>query len=126
MDSLTNERNLGRNIRMYRRQKGLSQAALARMLDVSQKAVSAYERSYRLPPSSIIPRVAETLDTTPDALYAYGETRRTGLRLTRPVLWKIVEKLELLSEREREEILTVIEGFIRKKKRVRQSRMRRN
>ena len=107
--------DIGRNIRNLRKEKGLSQAELARKTGVSQKVISAYERNYRLPSSTFIPVVAETLGTTPDALYDTGEGKSSGLK--RSSLWKIVERLEVVPESEREEVFAMIDKFLKNKQR---------
>jgi transcriptional regulator with XRE-family HTH domain len=114
-DTLMTDRgfDIGRNIRKLRKDKGLSQAELARKTGVSQKVISAYERNYRLPSSTFIPVVAETLGTTPDALYDTGEGKISGLK--RSSLWKIVERLEGIPENEREEVFKLIDKFLKSK-----------
>jgi transcriptional regulator with XRE-family HTH domain len=109
------ESDIGRNIRNLRKNKGLSQTELARKTGVSQKVISAYERNYRLPPSTFIPRVAETLGTTPDALYDTGEGKGGGLK--KNALWKIVERLETIPEKERKEVFEMIDKFLKNKQR---------
>jgi transcriptional regulator with XRE-family HTH domain len=110
--------DIGRNLRALRKNKGLSQADLARKTGVTQKVISAYERSYRLPPSTFIPRVAETLGTTPDALYDTGDGKGGGLK--RSSLWKIVERLEGIPENERDKVFAMIDKFLKNKKRKKQ------
>jgi transcriptional regulator with XRE-family HTH domain len=109
--------DIGRNLRNLRKIKGFSQADLGRKTGVSQKVISAYERSYRLPPSTFIPRVAETLGTTPDALYDTGEGKAGGLK--RSSLWKMVERLEGIQENEREQVFAMIDKFLKSKRRKR-------
>ena len=96
-----------------RKDKGLSQAELASKTGVTQKVISAYERNYRLPSSTFIPVVAETLGTTPDALYDTGEGKSGGLK--RSSLWKIVERLEGIPENEREEVFKLIDKYLKSK-----------
>ena len=110
--------DIGRNIRNLRKEKGLSQAELARKTGVSQKVISAYERNYRLPSSTFIPVVAETLGTTPDALYDTGEGKSSGLK--KSSLWKIVERLDGIPEKEREEAFAMIDKFLKSKQRKKQ------
>jgi transcriptional regulator with XRE-family HTH domain len=107
--------DIGRNIRNLRKERGLSQAELARKTGVSQKVISAYERNYRRPSSTFIPVVAETLGTTPDALYDTGEGKSGGLK--KNSLWKIVERLEGIPEDEREEVFSMIDKYLKSKQR---------
>jgi transcriptional regulator with XRE-family HTH domain len=104
--------SLGKNIREFRKNKGMSQSELAKKVGVSQKVISAYERDYRVPPSSIIPCVAENLGTTPNALYGGIAPSGESDGLRRPRLWEIVEKLQNLPEKEFEEITRIIENYL--------------
>jgi transcriptional regulator with XRE-family HTH domain len=104
--------NIGRNIRELRKKKGLSQAELGQKLGVSQKVISAYERSYRLPPSSLIPHVAESLGTSTDALYQASGDEGRARKLKNSELWTIVEKLEEIPESERKEVFKFIERYL--------------
>jgi transcriptional regulator with XRE-family HTH domain len=111
--------NIGRNIREIRKKKGFSQAELGRKVGVSQKVISAYERNYRLPPSSLIPHVAESLGTSTDALYEASDKDNTAHRLKNSDLWKIVERLEAIPENERKEVFGIIDKYLIKKNKSR-------
>lgn len=52
---------IGEYLKKYRIQHGLTQAELAEKLDMSQNAVSQYERGTRTPPISRIAGIAEIL-----------------------------------------------------------------
>lgn len=102
---------LGSMIRKLRVERGLSQRELAKLLGISQKTVSSYERNYRLPASTDIPRVAEILHTTPDSLYGTaGE--EPGRPLEHHTIWEIVEKLTALPEASRREVLELINNYL--------------
>lgn len=107
--------NIGRNIKELRKKKGFSQAELGQKLGVSQKVISAYERNYRLPPSSLIPYVAEMLETSTDALYNTSGDDSMEHRLRNPELWKIVELLEKMPRSELKNISRLIEKYTEKK-----------
>jgi hypothetical protein len=57
--------------------------------------------------------VAETLGTTPDALYDTGEGKNRGLKKNN--LWKIVERLEVIPEKEREKVYAIIDNYLKNK-----------
>lgn len=104
--------NIGRNIKALRKKKGLSQAELGLKLGVSQKVISAYERSYRLPPSSLIPHVAESLGTSTDALYQVSGDEGRAQKLKNSELWTIVERLEEIPESERKKVFKFIDKYL--------------
>lgn len=59
---------LGLRIAMLRRQRGLSQAELARRLHISASAVGMYEQGRREPSLDIVVALAEELDVSTDFL----------------------------------------------------------
>lgn len=64
IDALT----LGRNIRSYRKQRGLTLEQLAQRIDRAPSQLSSIENGKREPKLSMIRRIAAALDTTVDAL----------------------------------------------------------
>lgn len=69
--------NIGGNIARIRKQKGLTQEALAQRLGVSAQALSNWERgSY--PDITLLPVIAAHLGMTIDALMGNGPTQREG------------------------------------------------
>lgn len=72
MDSI----KTGEFISSLRKEKGLTQIALANMLNISNRAVSKWENGDGFPDISILPNLAEALDVTVDELLA-GERKNT-------------------------------------------------
>ena len=60
---------LGKNIRVLRKQKGWTQTDLAQKLNCSQELVGAYERGTRKPPADKLPTVAKVLGININELY---------------------------------------------------------
>lgn len=74
-------RQLGGEIRRYRRKAGLSQAKLAERIDTSVEYVSMLERALRLPSVGTLVDIARALGTSVDGLL--GEARdETGVSET--------------------------------------------
>ena len=67
-DDLMKEQTLGAMIAALRKEKGMTQLDLARQLGVTDKAVSKWERDLSCPDVNSLPRLAETLGVTVDAL----------------------------------------------------------
>lgn len=59
---------LGATIAMLRKEKGLTQLELANLLGVTDKAVSKWERDLSWPDVGTLPRLAEILGVSVDAL----------------------------------------------------------
>lgn len=72
---------LGTYIRSLRKEKGLTQSALAQMLHVTDKAVSKWERNLSYPDISLFPKLADILGVTVSDLLREGDDGSTsGLR----------------------------------------------
>ena len=76
----------GRKVRYYRKQKGLSQARLARKVGISQSMVSKIERRAFQPKAHIAERLAKVLCVPLEQLGDAGPLPTTGSR-TNPVEW---------------------------------------
>ena len=63
-----NSKSLGTMIAELRKEKGLTQLELANMMNVTDKAVSKWERDISCPDISSIPRLAEILGVSVDDL----------------------------------------------------------
>ena len=62
------EKTMGAMIAALRKEKGMTQADLARELGITDKAVSKWERDLSCPDISSIPKLAEVLGVTVDEL----------------------------------------------------------
>ncbi|MBQ2956124.1 MAG: helix-turn-helix transcriptional regulator [Clostridia bacterium] len=62
--------NIGRSIRILRQQKKLTQEQLASGLGVSYQAVSKWETESNTPDIALLPKIANLLDTSIDALFS--------------------------------------------------------
>ena len=70
--------NLGDNIRRIRLERGMTQAALAEALGVSDRAVSRWERNAAAPGVMLLARLALVLETSADALLGLDPLRVQG------------------------------------------------
>lgn len=95
--------------------RGLSQDEFAKLVGVSQKVVSSYERDYRTPTAEKMPLIAKVLETSLDYLYGKEEEERPNSELKKSTIWKIAEKLETLTENERKSVLHFVETIIYEK-----------
>ncbi|MCH5213139.1 MAG: helix-turn-helix transcriptional regulator [Oscillospiraceae bacterium] len=59
-------------LKILRIKAGLNQAELAGRLNVTQAAISSWERGLTMPGTKIIPKLAKTLNCTIDELYGEG------------------------------------------------------
>lgn len=61
--------NFGDKIFELRREKGLTQDALAELLGVTAQAVSKWERGESMPETAMLPKLAELFDVSLDTLF---------------------------------------------------------
>ena len=103
-------------MKILRKIRGLTQEEFAKLVGVSQKVVSSYERDYRMPAIDKMPVIAEVLETSIDYLFGKNDTTASESGLKKTVLWKIVEKLETLDESEQVEVMRFIEKILAEKR----------
>ena len=65
--------NIGACIARLRKEKGMTQQALASKLQITDKAVSKWERGLSCPDIAILPQIAEILDVNVDDLLSHPQ-----------------------------------------------------
>ena len=109
-----------RRIESIRRQKGWTQEELARLLGISQPAVSKYLRD-RIPPATILLRLARLGNTTMEWLlsgeksYLYETTRVREKSVFYDADYSVVKKIAALPPEVREALETLIDSLSRPK-----------
>lgn len=63
---------LARNIKIYRKERGLTQEGLAQILGLSFQAVSKWENAQTMPDISLLPQLSRTLEVSTDKLLGYA------------------------------------------------------
>lgn len=63
---------LARNIKIYRKERGLTQEELAQILGLSFQAVSKWENAQTMPDISLLPQLSRTLEVSTDKLLGYA------------------------------------------------------
>ena len=76
MDDITLRKVIAENLVYYRREKGLTQAALAETLNYSDKSVSKWERGEGVPDITVLCRLAEYYGITVNDLLLTPEARQ--------------------------------------------------
>ena len=73
MNVQLDEKQIGKNIRFYRKQRGLTKAELADRAGIMRELVGQYESSGRLVHIYTIIRIANALNVHPDWLLAWKQ-----------------------------------------------------
>ena len=105
---------LGEKLKRLRQEKGLSQAQLAKRLQIHQKQVSGYERGVHVPKTDLLIRMAEFFQVSLDflAFEDRDETRRVTIGDLG--LIERLEAIDKLSDADKETVKAVLDTFILK------------
>lgn len=74
-------KSIGETISSFRKKKGLTQNELAEKMNVTDKAVSKWERDLSCPDVNTISRLAEVLDVSVEELLNAKEQRKTNSKI---------------------------------------------
>lgn len=66
--------DFGKNLRMYRRERDLTQAQLAEMVGVAHNTIAGYEKGDREPSYQTLEAIADVLNVSIDALMGKDES----------------------------------------------------
>ena len=89
---------LGQRIAYFRKQKGLTQEALAELCSVSAQAVSKWENDLTAPDISLLPRLAELFGITVDELLGVKKETAVAVDPEHVDFGKLMLRIRILSE----------------------------
>lgn len=99
--------NLGDNMMLLRKKKGVSQAELGKTIGTSGDVVGRYERGDITPSIDVVSKIADALDVSID--YLVG---KTDILLDKTVLKRMLD-IQKLSDKDRELILFTLDALLR-------------
>ena len=115
--------NLGEIIRQQRELAALPMRQLAAMVGISNPYLSQIERGLRAPSDEVLHAIADSLQTTADALYS--EAERTVPEQPRPDVLVAIDEDPNLTARQRQALAEIYSAFtevtIARRRRVRPS-----
>jgi transcriptional regulator with XRE-family HTH domain len=100
----------GKRLRDCRKEKGLSQNEVAKLLNTNHSVIGKYERDDVNPSIDAVKRLAELLDTT--VSYLVGEANTNGLFKNADMLRRLKDINEL-PDQDREAILYNVDALLR-------------
>jgi transcriptional regulator with XRE-family HTH domain len=98
---------VGACVKALREERGLSQRALAKHLEVSSSTIAKYEAGVHTPPLAVLVRLAAILDVSLDQLAGRGALAP----VTDPRLIWCVREIAAMDERSRELVTVTLEGM---------------
>ncbi len=95
---------LGVRIAAHRKAQDLTQVELAKLLGISQQAMTSFEKGRRRVPVLLLPVIANLLDTKLDALIAHDvapavEPKKRGLQTKLRQQLEMIEALSIAEQR---------------------------
>ena len=105
---------LGARIAAQRKAQDLTQVELAEQLGISQQAMNSFEKGRRRVPVSLLPVIANALDTTLDALIAHDAAPAASPKKRGPQkkLRQQLEMIEALPIAKQRAIVQVLDSVI--------------
>lgn len=99
---------IAERIRLYRQQKGLSQAELAEKSTVNNKSLSRYELGSSIPPADALKNIADALGVSADTLLSDDATTIKDVEL-----FKKFEVIQDMNEEDKSIVLRFLDLTIR-------------
>ena len=106
---------IGSRIKDARVNRGVQQKALAAQLGMAQSVLSRYERGVLRLPSSLLARIASALKVSTDEILSLKESK-SGVVVRDRRFLKRLQSIDTLPERQKDALLTTIDGLLRNAK----------
>lgn len=103
---------IGARLKEARLHRGTQQKALAAQLGMDQSVLSRYERGELRLPSSLLARIARALKVSSDELLGLKDLKRGAVVRDQRFL-KRLQAIDTLPERQKDALLTTIDGLLR-------------
>ncbi len=112
---MPDDKAFGRRLQEIRKRRGLSQVDVARRLGIHQSLISQYERGYLRLHGALLVRLAQALNTTPDAILAVKDASGNGEghAVDRRFLRRL-QRIDRLTAHQKKILLGTIDAFLSK------------
>ena|SRR3990172_2478172 len=104
---------IAQRVARIRKERGITQKELARLLNVAQSNISDFERGALRLHGELIIQLAKILGVSADELLGLEETKDAGTIKNRRLLRR-VQQIDKLSKRDQEALLRTIDAFLGK------------
>ena len=107
---------LGERIKQVRKQRGMSQSALAELVGLSYAQIGRYEIKGTQPPAEALKKIADALSISPDFLLYGSAEQKAGDNLNDVELIQQFKAVEQMDDDDKTVIKKLIDAFITKRK----------
>jgi transcriptional regulator with XRE-family HTH domain len=108
--------SLGERILSLRKQKGMSQSDLAKLIGVSYAQVGRYETKGAQPPAEVLKKIADALNTTTDFLMYGSKDDKAKASLDDEELLLQFKEVNKMNDEDKSVIKKVLQAFITQSK----------
>lgn len=108
----SDDQRIGLRLKEARMSRGVQQKALAAQLRMDQSVLSRYERGVLRLPSSLLARIADALKVSTDEILGLKATK-SGAPVRDKRFLKRLQAIDTLPERQKDALLTTIDGLLR-------------
>jgi transcriptional regulator with XRE-family HTH domain len=105
-------KKIGERLRTIRRERGMTQAELADVLDTHFTSISQIERGQRGLTVQQLVKLASALNVTPNELLLNGKANPVPLSTRRSRILRRLQRLEELPQAEQKAILKILDGLL--------------
>jgi transcriptional regulator with XRE-family HTH domain len=102
----------GKNLRLLRKQKGLTQVELANTLGCSQTMITTYENGRKKPAVDTLAKLADALGVSTDQLIGLNAQPKGKVKIKNPKLWKKFEQIDQLPDTDKRTVFRMIDGLL--------------
>ena len=110
--SPVDETTIGKRLREFRQQRGLTQAELAEKLQIQQALVSEYERGTVRIHGALIAGFAKVLQASADEILGLKSANSSHVVTDRRLV-RLLQQIHELSRRDREALIKTIDNYLK-------------
>lgn len=108
------QETIGTRIARLRRDRGMTQAELARLLNVSQPVVSDYENDVINVSAETVGQLAVIFKASADEILGLEQPARTSTTIKNRRLYRQLQSIDKLPKRDQQALLRTIDAFLSK------------
>jgi transcriptional regulator with XRE-family HTH domain len=116
MDATNNNSDFAQRLRTLRMQKGLSQRAFTKSIDLNYTQYNRYETGETIPSADTLTKLADSLNVSVDYLLDGKEEDAAVANLSDKNLLNLFQEIESFPEKEKEHITFILESLVKNRK----------